>query len=63
MAKQELLKIKAVCQIRSFLKLCGSYPALEEKYAAQYDQLDRDNSLTLHRSALRRWLEQTISMA
>ncbi|MDQ0048709.1 DNA-binding winged helix-turn-helix (wHTH) protein [Paenibacillus polymyxa] len=61
MAKQELLKIKAVSQIRSFLKLCGSYPALEEKYTAQYDQLDRDNSLTLHRPALRRWLEQTLS--
>lgn len=62
MAKQELLKIKAVCQIRSFLKLCGSYPTLEEKYAAQYDRLDRDNSLTLHRPALRRWLEQTLSV-
>ncbi|MGQ3477090.1 winged helix-turn-helix domain-containing protein [Paenibacillus sp. TY11] len=61
MAKQELLKIKAVSQICGFLKLCGSYPTLEEKYAAQYDRLDRDNSLTLHRSALRRWLEQTLS--
>ncbi|MGG4211829.1 winged helix-turn-helix domain-containing protein [Paenibacillus sp. FSL L8-0638] len=61
MAKQELLQIKAVSQIRSFLKLCGSYPVLEEKYAAQYDQLDRDNSLILHRPALRRWLEQTLS--
>ncbi|MGG4216943.1 winged helix-turn-helix domain-containing protein [Paenibacillus jamilae] len=63
MAKQELLKIKAVSQIRSFLKLCGPYPMLEEKYAAQYDQLDRDNSLTLHRSALRCWLEQILFVA
>ncbi|MGR6128028.1 winged helix-turn-helix domain-containing protein [Paenibacillus sp. SER-28] len=62
MAKQELLKIKVVCQIRGFLKLCGTYPTLEEKYAAQYDRLDRDNSLTLHRQALRRWLEQTLSV-
>lgn len=62
MAKQELLKIKAVCQIRGFLKLCGTYPTLEEKYAAQYDRLDRDNSLTLHRQALRHWLEQTLSV-
>ncbi|MBE7899637.1 winged helix-turn-helix transcriptional regulator [Paenibacillus polymyxa] len=63
MAKQELLKIKAVSQIRSFLKLCGPYPMLEEKYAAQYDQLDRDNSLTLRRSELRCWLEQILFVA
>ncbi|WP_068497617.1 winged helix-turn-helix domain-containing protein [Paenibacillus kribbensis] len=61
MGKQELLKIKAVCQIRGFLKLCGTYPMLEEKYAARYERLDRDNGLTVHRSALRRWLEQTLS--
>ncbi|EHS55145.1 winged helix-turn-helix domain-containing protein [Paenibacillus sp. Aloe-11] len=61
MGKQELLKIKAVCQIRGFLKLCGIYPMLEEKYAARYERLDRNNGLTLHRSALRRWLEQTLS--
>ncbi|ASR45416.1 transcriptional regulator [Paenibacillus kribbensis] len=61
MGKQELLKIKAVCQIRGFLKLCGISPMLEEKYAARYERLDRNNGLTLHRSALRRWLEQTLS--
>ncbi|WP_081752131.1 winged helix-turn-helix domain-containing protein [Paenibacillus sp. 1-18] len=61
MAKQELLKIKAVCQIRGFLKLCGTYPMLEEKYAARYERLDQDNGLTLYRPALRRWLEQTLS--
>ncbi|MEC0184414.1 winged helix-turn-helix domain-containing protein [Paenibacillus peoriae] len=61
MGKQELLKIKAVCQIRGFLKLCGTYPMLEEKYATRYERLDRDNGLTLHRPALRNWLEQTLS--
>lgn len=61
MAKQELLKIKAVCQIRGFLKRYGAFPALEEKYATQYERLDRDNGLTMHRLALRRWLEQTLS--
>lgn len=62
MAKQKLLKIKAICQIRGFLKLSGSYPALEERYAARYERLDRDNSLSLHHPALRRWLEQTLSV-
>ncbi|MGW9530330.1 winged helix-turn-helix domain-containing protein [Paenibacillus terrae] len=61
MAKQELLKIKAVCQIRGFLKRYGAFPALEEKYATQYERLDRDNGLTMHRLALRRWLEQILS--
>lgn len=61
MAKQELLKIKAVCQIRNFLKRYGGFPALEEKYATQYERLDRDNGLTMHRLALGRWLEQTLS--
>ncbi|WP_025683175.1 winged helix-turn-helix domain-containing protein [Paenibacillus maysiensis] len=61
MAKQELLKIKAVCQICGFLKRYGGFPSLEKKYTAQYERLDRDNGLTLHGATLGLWLEQTLS--
>ncbi|MDP4096221.1 winged helix-turn-helix domain-containing protein [Paenibacillus sp. P96] len=60
-AGQELMKIKAVCQIVRYLELHCPHERLENKYKRVYGGLDRDNKLSILRPQLASWLEHTLA--
>ncbi|MFB5674904.1 winged helix-turn-helix domain-containing protein [Paenibacillus terreus] len=59
-AGQELMKIKAVCQIIRYLELHCPHERLEHKYKRIYERLDRENRLSVLRPKLASWLEHAL---
>jgi DNA-binding winged helix-turn-helix (wHTH) protein len=59
-AGQELMKIKAVCQMIRYLEIHCPHERLEHKYKRLYERLDRDNRLSVLRPRLASWLEHAL---